>query len=119
MRLSPVSALTVADLPSTIVAAPRIVRTFAFLSSAPTPPVSLATIESFQAIVLAKSSSGGPIERPIAFSACGSRNPCAASAAWISAFEGIQPTLRQVPPTRSASTRIVSRPSWPARIAAT
>ena len=51
---------------------PRRLRTLAFLSSAPTPSVSRATIASFQAIVLAKSSFGGPIERPSAFSACGS-----------------------------------------------
>ena len=66
MRVSPVSALTVAVLPSTIVAVPRSVRTLAFFRRAPTPLVSRVTIESFQAIVRAKSSFGGPIESPIA-----------------------------------------------------
>jgi hypothetical protein len=32
---------------------------------------------------------------------------------------GMQPRMRQVPPSRPASTSTVSRPSWPARIAAT
>ena len=33
------------------------------------------------------------------------------SAAWIRAFEGMQPTLRQVPPGFFASTTTVSMPS--------
>ena len=41
------------------------------------------------------------------------------SAAWISALEGMQPTLRQVPPGLLASTITVSMPSWPARMAQT
>jgi hypothetical protein len=41
------------------------------------------------------------------------------SAAWINALEGMQPTLRQVPPGFSASTITVSTPSWPARMAQT
>ena len=67
MRVSPVSALTVAVLPSTIVAVPRRVRTLAFFRRPPTPLVSRVTIESFQAMVRAKSSFGGPIDSPIAF----------------------------------------------------
>ena len=59
------STRAIAVLPSTIVAVPRSVRTLAFFSSAPTPLVSRATIASFQAIVLAKSSFGGPIESPM------------------------------------------------------
>ena len=46
-----------------------------------------------------------------------------ASAAWIIAFEGMQPTLRQVPPSPPSrppcSTSTTSRPSWPARMAVT
>ena len=38
----------------------------AFFRRTPTPPVSRATIESFQAIVRAKSSFGGPIDSPMA-----------------------------------------------------
>ena len=41
------------------------------------------------------------------------------SAAWISALEGMQPTLRQVPPGLAISTITVSMPSWPARMAQT
>ena len=41
------------------------------------------------------------------------------SAAWIRAFDGMQPTFRQVPPGFFASTITVSIPSWPARIAQT
>src|SRR5690606_37343685 len=41
------------------------------------------------------------------------------SAAWISALEGMQPTLRQVPPGLTASTMTVSIPSCPARMAQT
>ena len=71
MRVSPVSALTVAVLPSTIVAVPRSVRTLAFFRRTPTPLVRRVTIESFQAIVRAKSSFGGPIESPMAFERAG------------------------------------------------
>ncbi len=76
MRLSPVSALTVAVLPSTIVAIPRSVRTLAFFKSAPTPFMSRVTIASFQAMVRAKSSFGGPIESPMAPKPRGSRRAC-------------------------------------------
>ena len=55
-----------------MVARPRNERTPAFLRSAPTPLASRATIASFQAIVLAKSSVGAASVRPMAFSACGS-----------------------------------------------
>jgi class 3 adenylate cyclase len=41
------------------------------------------------------------------------------SAAWIRALEGMQPTLRQVPPSCFPSTTTVSMPSWPARMAQT
>ncbi len=41
------------------------------------------------------------------------------SAAWISALEGMQPMVRQVPPGFFASTMTVSMPSCPARIAQT
>ena len=50
--------------------------------------------------------------------------PCAASSkssdAWSSAFDGMQPTLRQVPPSVSRlSAQAVFSPSCAARIAAT
>jgi hypothetical protein len=41
------------------------------------------------------------------------------SATWIIALEGMQPTLRQLPPSLVLSTMTVSRPNWPARMAQT
>ncbi len=41
------------------------------------------------------------------------------SAAWISALDGMQPMLRQVPPGFAFSTITVSTPSCPARMAHT
>ena len=49
--------------------------------------------------------------------ACPAARPNSA-ATWISAFDGMQPTIRQVPPRLACSTSTVSRPSCPARIAA-
>src|SRR5688572_20898757 len=40
------------------------------------------------------------------------------SATWISALDGMQPTFRQTPPTRSRSTRVTVRPAAAARRAA-
>ncbi len=40
-------------------------------------------------------------------------------ATWMMALDGMQPRIRQVPPSRSLSTMTVSRPSCPARMAAT
>jgi hypothetical protein len=42
-----------------------------------------------------------------------------ASADLSSAFDGMQPQFRQMPPARSRSTHAVLRPSCAARIAAT
>ncbi len=40
------------------------------------------------------------------------------SEAWSSALDGMQPTLRQVPPSVGPlSTQATFRPSWPARMA--
>ena len=44
---------------------------------------------------------------------------CASSALRSSAFEGMQPTLRQTPPQYFSSTTATDLPSWAARIAAT
>ncbi len=73
---------------------------------------------SFQAMVLAKSSDGFAVEIPSALlSSAAAAIVSYSPAAWIRALEGMQPTLRQVPPGFAASTMIVSMPSWPARIA--
>jgi hypothetical protein len=91
----------------------------ALRSSVPTPPVSLATTPSFHFWVWSSAMVGCCTRMP-------SGEPLAnffvlpnSSAAWISAFEGMQPMLRQVPPRRSPSTSTVAMPSWPARMAAT
>ncbi|MHC2336944.1 hypothetical protein ACVIW0_006233 [Bradyrhizobium sp. USDA 4454] len=67
---------------------------------------------------MAKSSVGVVVEMPSALLPSAARAMDSYSpAAWIRAFEGMQPTLRQVPPGFSASTTTVSMPSWLARIA--
>ena len=75
---------------------------------------------SFQSTVFERSSAGLPAEMPSGLSPLAIRAIFSnSSAAWISALEGMQPTLRQVPPSFFASTITVSMPSWPARIAQT
>ena len=44
---------------------------------------------------------------------------CAISALRSSAFDGMQPTLRQTPPQYFSSTTAAVLPSWAARMAAT
>ena len=44
---------------------------------------------------------------------------CAISALRSSAFDGMQPTLRQTPPQYFSSTTATDLPSWAARMAAT
>ena len=85
-----------------------------------TPLVRRPTIWSFQAIVLRQIElrrARGYSER--AFPERKLRRRMNSSAAWISALEGMQPTLRQTPPSFFASTITVSMPSCPARIAQT
>ena len=75
---------------------------------------------SFHCIVLARSNRGAASEMPSGLSPdanCATR--ANSSAAWISALDGMQPMLRQVPPGFFASTTTVSMPSCPARIAQT
>ncbi len=99
---------------------PASTRVLARFSRAVTPPFSLSTTVSFQATVWAMSRLGA------LFSEMPSLAPSTAcamasnfDATWIKALDGMQPRIRQVPPRRSPSTRTVSMPSWPARIAAT
>ena len=75
---------------------------------------------SFHAIVRARSRRGGwsrakPSRLPPTMPAASAKR----SAAWISAFDGMQPRTRQVPPSRPFSSSTVSKPTWPVRIAAT
>ena len=83
-----------------------------------TPRVSVVTTLSLRSIIAARSSPTSPILTP-----CSAR-PWRASANFSedcsSAFDGMQPILRQVPPSVSRlSTQAVRMPSCAARIAAT
>ena len=74
---------------------------------------------SFQRIVCARSMVGCATRMPSFESPDQCVASMKASAAWIIAFDGMQPTLRQVPPRALPSISVVSIPSWAARIAAT
>ena len=74
---------------------------------------------SFQPTSVGRSMVGAEARMPSGESPACRHARSNSSAAWISAFDGMQPTLRQVPPRRSPSTSTVGMPSWPARIAAT
>ena len=89
-----------------------------FLNRNATPLTLAATVSSLCFIIAARSSFGAPTTTP-----SGSR-PCPASSniseAWRSAFEGMQPMFRQVPPSvLRFSTTATFMPSWAARIAQT
>ena len=119
MICGPPSPSTSTVLPSINCAVPSTFLTPAFFKRPLTPPVNCATIPSFHAIEVFRSSVGDCREIP---SGDFFAKPCTlsySSATWMSAFDGIQPTLRHVPPQYCRSTIIVSRPSWPARMAAT
>ena len=90
-----------------------------FFSRRPaTPLVRSPTTLSLCAIMAGRSSSTPEILTPW-------RARCVlawmySSEVWSSAFDGMQPTLRQVPPrVGMRSTQAVFRPSWAARMAAT
>jgi hypothetical protein len=117
---SPVSVSTTTVLPSRNRARPWMDFTPAFFNNPATPVVSRPTIRSFQAIVFFMSMAGSASEMP-----SGSLPPAKcvtfrySSAAWISALDGMQPMVRQVPPGFACSTMTVSTPSCPARMAQT
>ena len=82
-----------------------------------TPTVSRRTMPFFHCTILAMSTSRPCTVMP---NACASRASWARSEAWISALDGMHPSLRQTPPrVASLSTRITSLPSWASRMAAT
>jgi len=100
-------------------AAPLIHSALYFLNSISMPPVSSLTALSFSARMASKSSF-----TPSKLMPNFARSPLLAcsyiSDAWSNAFDGMQPTLRQVPPSVPRfSTQAVLRPSCAARIAAT
>jgi hypothetical protein len=92
-------------------------RALARLSSPPTPPFSLATMPSFQAVVWARSIEAEPAVMPACRRLAAFFTASNLPAAWMKALDGMQPTFRQVPPSLPASTMTVSSPSWPQRMA--
>ncbi len=93
--------------------------TLFFLNRKAMPSVRPLTAVSFDSCMVARSTS-----TPLVFTPHLARVPPSASSkssdAWRSALDGMQPTLRQVPPRVSRlSAQAVLRPSWAARIAAT
>jgi hypothetical protein len=86
------------------------------LSSVRTPPVSLVTTPPFQLCSFFMSIAGLlAIVMPIS-----SAWPILSNIfdAWITALDGMQPTLRHTPPMYSRSMMQVLTLSWPSRIAA-
>ena len=83
-----------------------------------TPRVRVPTTLSLRAIIAARSSPTSPTLTPCSARAC--RASTNFSDDCSSAFDGMQPILRQVPPSVAReSTQAVRMPSWAARIAAT
>jgi hypothetical protein len=101
---------------STKLAAPISTSTLWLLSRIPTPPVSFETTPCFHSTRRATSSLTSLTLMPIALA---SAILCSSEPAAISAFEGMQPTLRQVPPRNSFSTTVTCWPSWARRMAQT
>jgi hypothetical protein len=95
-------------------AVPPTMVTPAACSNWRTPEVSSSTLRRTWACTAGQSSWGVAITPK--------RSPWPASwkrsAAPISALDGMQPTLRQVPPIASRSTSVTCRPAWAARRAA-
>jgi hypothetical protein len=89
-----------------------------FFSRNSTPLTLPSTPSCLKVIILARSSFGALTSMPI--SAKWSRASRKLSEACSSAFDGMQPTFRQVPPkVERFSTTAVFRPSWAARMAHT
>ena len=103
--VDPSSAVTSTSPGALIVPSPIKASILFFLKRKPTPLTLAATVSSLCFIMAARSSFGAPVITPKPASSC------AASAnfsdAWSSAFEGMQPILRQVPPCvlRFSTTR--------------
>ena len=92
--------------------------TLFFLSKASIPLARLATTSSLRAIMVARSRA-----TPSTLTPWTARSWPASSYLWLDssrAFDGMQPTRRQVPPSfDSFSTTAAESPAWAARIAAT
>ena len=86
------------------------------LSSVATPVVSFFTTVSFHLIVCAQSICGGAVSlMPMSSEWLSLSNILAA---WMTAFEGMQPTFRQTPPVAPFSMTMVFTPSCPRRMPA-
>ena len=119
-------AVTVRDSGPSIATVPGPVRrawpcrwvTSLFSSRPATPLVRAPTTLSLWAIIASRSSSTPETLMP--WRASFDLAWAYSSDVCSSAFDGIQPTFKQVPPRVGVrSTQAVRRPSWPARIAAT
>ena len=116
--LPPSSAITSTRPAPAIRPVPWKVSILFFLSRNSTPLVLPATPSALKAIIFFRSSFGVPTSMPRSAKCVLASSK--ASEAWSSAFDGMQPTLRQVPPwVARFSTTAVCRPSCAARIAQT
>ena len=89
-----------------------------FLNRNSMPLVFWATVSSLYASIWAQSTEGDLPFSPMAAKLCSAS--CSMWLACSSAFDGMQPTFRQVPPRVSRpSTQAVLRPSWAQRMAQT
>ena len=89
-----------------------------FLNRNSMPPVLLSTTDCLYSCITFQSTEGALPFRPMVAKLCSAS--CSWWVACSRAFEGMQPTLRQVPPRVSRpSTQAVLRPSWAQRMAAT
>jgi hypothetical protein len=87
------------------VAVPITTVTLWLLSRMPTPPVSLPTMPAFHSTSFATSRRTSLNVMPIAAASCARLMSAPAA---IIAFDGMQPTLRHVPPRYSFSTTVAS-----------
>ena len=109
-----VSAVTL--FAETIVPLPVINSMLRLLNKPPTPPVRRLTMVSFQAISLLRSNFGVSTVKPMSAAFLVDSMKCPAE---IRALDGIQPTLRQVPPMLSCSMQTTFLPRSAKRMAAT
>ena len=128
LDLAPVATITLlveSDLSASLTATefllsrtpvPSMYSTLFFFRRKATPLVSFSTTCRLRSIALPKS---GWISLTVIPKSAALLNKLRTSAFLSNALLGMQPQLRQTPPTSSFSTNAVFRPSWPARIAAT
>ena len=116
LRVSPSSPLTSIVFASTKVPQPSISSILFFFIRKWTPLTIESETSRLRAWVGLKSIVASPVIPNLSFSWV---RMCDSSALRSSAFDGMQPTLRQTPPQYFFSTTPTFRPSWEARMAAT